>query len=195
MPTTEFRLDPELVDAFLAGTADAHREAKLAEQVSALVPFHWQLPNAAAAQLTRLSRQLGGDRAAMEWLDRHPGRPRLVARLYALIRLLDRFTDEPAVVTALSDLRSLGPDPPVLARYLVRVTDEGTLASLSAQIEELLREGRDGEAVRLAFATIDWLEQAAPRAAELDAKFMEVPGLLQGIERGIAEAAQWLADH
>jgi hypothetical protein len=67
-----------------------------------------------AADLSRIEHHFGGEPAVFEWLERHPGRPRLVARLYALVALLDELTDKPAVLTAVGELRERRPYPPGL---------------------------------------------------------------------------------
>ncbi|MGN0119837.1 MAG: hypothetical protein ACI39M_20405 [Streptomyces albidoflavus] len=42
----------------------------------------------------------------MTWLDRFPGLPRLTARLYVLMGLLDRYGEESAVIDALRESRA-----------------------------------------------------------------------------------------
>jgi hypothetical protein len=119
-----FWLDPVLVDAFLGDAQDPRGEAVLADQVAHLLPFHSELPNPLTSALSRITAHLGGDAGLLEWLDRHPGRPRLTSRLYVLIALLDRFSAEPAVVTALRELREDTPYPPGWSAswYLIRPT-------------------------------------------------------------------------
>lgn len=104
---TDFKLDRSLVEAFVAGTLDPQGEAELAAQVARVIPFHAMAPNPVAAGLSRIIHHLGDERALLAWLDRHPGEPRLVARLFVLIGLLDRYGDEPAVVTALRALAAI----------------------------------------------------------------------------------------
>jgi len=157
-----------LVDGFVAGTLDRDGEAELAAQVAGLMPFHWRLPNPIAAAMSRVVTHLGGEHELLGWLDQHPGTPRLLARLYVLIGLLDRFSDDPAVVTALAELRAQAPDPPALAGYLVPDTNSTTLASLATQIESLLADGRTDTAVEVAVAAAAMLEQVAPRVVERD---------------------------
>jgi hypothetical protein len=186
---TDFAWERPLVDAFVAGTLDPQGEAVLADEVARILPYHWSAPNPIVAELTRMIRHLGSDRALLDWLDRHPGRPRTVARLYLLIALLDRFSDEPAVVTALRELRERQPYPPGLAGHLVPDTDGGTLANLAAQIESMLGEDRIDEVSRLAVATTAMLEQVAARAAELDADVRQLGDLLDQVRREFPAAA------
>ena len=185
---TAFHVDPELVDAFVAGTLDAQGEAALADQVAGLIPFHWEFPNPLAAVLSRITSHLGGEQALLEWLDRHPGRPRLVARLYAVMALLDRFSAEPAVVTALRELRVHTPYPPGLAGHLVPQTTSETLASLAQRIELLLGEGYVDEAVRVAVAAATLLQQLAPRAGELDSNVRHMGELMEQARQDILAA-------
>lgn len=167
---SEFRLEKDLIDALADGTLDADGESELADQVARILPYHWTLPNPHAAALSRLTSQLGGDEALLAWLEQHPGRPRRVARLYALIGLLDLISMEPAVVTALSELRAREPYPPGTEDHLPPDTNGETLASVSFKIEELLGEESDTEAVALTVAITTMLEQSAPRVRELDPK-------------------------
>ncbi|MCW2870022.1 hypothetical protein [Actinacidiphila oryziradicis] len=94
--------------------------------------------------MSQIIDHLGNQRALLAWLDRHPGRPRLVARLYVLIGLLDLYSAKPAVVTALRELRERTPYPPGLEDYLVPATDDETLASLAFKIESLRTWRRRG---------------------------------------------------
>jgi hypothetical protein len=79
---TSHQFDPDLVDAFVEGRLDPAGEATLADQVAQAVPCHWAAPNPIVAALDRLRRHLAGDAGLFRWLDRHPGRPRVVARIY-----------------------------------------------------------------------------------------------------------------
>jgi hypothetical protein len=137
----EWELDQELVDALVADRLDASGQAVLAEQVARMLPVHWVAPGPVVASLSRLVDKLGSERELFGWLERHPGRPRLVARLYVVIGMLDQISDDPAVLTALRELRRRVPFPPGLSGYLVPDTDDGTLAELSARIEAILAGG------------------------------------------------------
>jgi hypothetical protein len=185
----DYRLDRTLVTAFIAGTLDPQGEATLAHQVARLIPFHWTLPNPIAAAMSRIIDRLGDPRALLAWLDRHPGWPRLVARLYVLIGLLDRFSAEPAVVTALRELRERMPYPPGLEDHLVPATDDETLAGLAFKIESLLGEDRSDDAVELALATVAMLQQVAPRAGELDPEVRDMGELMEQVRQDILAAA------
>lgn len=184
-----FGLDPALVGDFVAGTLGPQGEAALADQVARLLPFHWALPNKLTEAMTQVIDHLGGQRDLMAWLDGHSGLPRLVARLYVLMGLLDQFSEEPAVVTALRESREQTPCPPGLQGYLVPETDDETLGSIAFKIEELLGDGREKEAVELALATAAWLHQAAPRAEQLDPRVGDLGELMDHVRQDIQASA------
>lgn len=184
-----FEFDSSLFDRFLAGTLDPQDEAMLAEQVARLVPHHWTLPHPVEAAYARIVGHLGGQRALLAWLDRHPGRPRLVARLNVLQGLLEHLSATPAVVAALRDLRTRDPYPRGLAGYLAPSTDDGTIASLAGEIESLLGNDRPDEAVRLALAVVDTLQQIAPAAAERDPDLRDLADLLEQARQDILAAS------
>jgi hypothetical protein len=184
-----FWLDPVLVDAFLGDAQDPRGEALLADQVAHLLPFHAELPNALTSALSRITAHLGGDAGLLEWLDRHPGRPRLTARLYVLISLLDRFSAEPAVVAALRELREETPYPPGLERFMSPDTSDETLAGLGYHVEVQLGDDREEVAVRLALASAELLEKVAPRAAEFDSGTRELGDLAARARKDISAAA------
>jgi hypothetical protein len=185
---TTFQLDRTLVDRLVAGTVDPAGEAALAEQVARILPFHWTLPNPIEAALSRIIAHLGGQPALLAWLDRHPGLPRLVARLHVLIGLLERLSDEPAILTALRELRAETPYPQGLAGYLTPGTDSATLASLAGEIESLLKADRTEEAGRLSLAVVAMLRQVAPRAGELDPALGDLADLLEQVRQDIVAA-------
>ena len=189
-PVSVFRLDPELVDAVVSGDADPRAVAALADQVATVLPWHASLPPDIAGHLTRLVRHLGGDDALLGWLDEHPGRPRVAARLYQLIGLLDGISGSSAVITALRELRERTPYPAGLEGYLVPDTDSSTLGSLAQQIEELLGNGRPDDALALSLATIAALRDVVPRAVELDPELQGLDTLLEQVRRGVEEAGQ-----
>ncbi|MGW0086979.1 hypothetical protein [Streptomyces sp. NPDC003393] len=174
-----FDVDQKLVGGFVAGTLDPRGEADLAEQVAHLLPLHAFLPTPFTEELTRVIDHLGGQRGLMTWLDRHPGRPRLVARLYVLMRLLDQYSEESAVVTALRESRAETPYPAGLREYLVPDTGDETLADLSSKIEELLGDDLEDKAVELALATTAWVHDIAPRAERLDPKVGDLAELME----------------
>jgi hypothetical protein len=181
-----FHLDPELIDAFRDGSLDQQGDAVLARQVARVLPAHWSLPNPIAAALSRVVARLGGEAALLAWLGRHPGLPRLVSTVYALIGLLDRLSDQPAVVATLPEVRQQVGLPAYLQAHLVpdpQAPDTGgeTLASLGGQIELMLAEERYTEAVQLAIATVDLLQQVLARAAHLDPDLADVGGELESI--------------
>jgi hypothetical protein len=183
-------LDRALVDAFTSGKLDPSGETALAEQVAWLLPVHWTLPNPAVLALADLTRHLGGEAALYDWLDRHPGRPRVVARTYRLIGLLDRISDRPAVVAALAELRERDGDPAGLRGYLVPDTDAATLASLGEQIELLLADDPLEDALRPALSTVDMLQRLAPRVAQLDPSLGSLGAELDQIRHRLVEGGQ-----
>lgn len=167
-PTPGFNLDPALVRRFTADQLDEEGQAELADQVAVLVMCHVQLPTAVAVWLTRVVKHLGGDGALVAWLERFPGRSRITARLLAIIDLLDTVSAEPAVVTALTELRNGTPDPSGLEPYLTADTNDETLAGLAWHVEALAGDDRLDDAVRLAVTSAELLERIAGRARELD---------------------------
>ena len=162
VPMAHFNLDPALVDEFTEDGLTPADEHELAGQVARVLPFHAELPHSIAANLLRVVKHVDGDSALLSWLDGHAGRPRLVARVFRVIGLLDELTARPDVVWALRSLRSSDGDPPDLAGVLPPATDDSTLASLSWRIEQLLGEAWDTEAVRLAVAAVDLLRRIVP---------------------------------
>ncbi|MCW2638299.1 MAG: hypothetical protein JWP76_605 [Dactylosporangium sp.] len=188
-PAAEFELDLDLVDAFTAGRIDTDGEARLADQVARLLPLHWTAPPEITGHIQRIIDHLGGERELLAWLERQPGRPRLVARLYVLIGLLDQISDEPAVVNALSELRAKVPYPPGLGGYLLPETTAETLADLSAKVEGLLADDRTDDAFRLAIAAVAMLQEVAPRAGRQDSELGALGDVLEQIRRDLIAAA------
>jgi hypothetical protein len=186
-PRSAWRLDPDFVDAFVAGDLTEAEETALADEIARLLPFHSELPHEVARTLSTLLTHFGGEQGLWAWLDRHPGRPRVVARLYRVMALLDRVSAEPGVVTALAELRERTPYPPGLEGHLVPSTSVETLASLSGRIELLLGEDELDEAVRVADAAVRTLAEIAPRAAELQPE-------LAGLRDEVEQARQVLAE-
>ncbi|HXR67288.1 MAG TPA: hypothetical protein VN712_01500, partial [Dermatophilaceae bacterium] len=140
---------------------DASR-ATLADEVARMLPFHLQLPNPVIADLVAVAGRLGGDKALLRWLDGYPGRPRVTARLFQVIDLLDRWSAVPGVVLALEQRRARDPYPHALAGYLVPDTTSGTLASLGQLIESRLADDRLDEAGCLALRSLALLDDIAP---------------------------------
>ena len=168
LPSTVFDLDPDLVAAFRAGRLDDEELARLADQVSRVLPFRAELPNPLAASLVRVAERVGGDEALLRWLDGFPGRPRLTARLFWVIDVLDRYSAADGVLEALGELRARDPFPHGLEGHLVPDTASYTLASLGQEIQELLGRDRLEDAGNLALRALALLSDIAPRAAELD---------------------------
>jgi len=185
-----YDLEPALIDAFVVGELNDAGQQRLAEQVARLLPLHWTLPHELQGQLKRITDHLGSRRELLAWLDRHPGEPRLVARLYAVTGLLDRYSDNPAVVTELAEFRDRTPYPPGLEDHLTPSTDIGTLASLSGKLESLMGEGRTEEATRIALATLDMLREIAPRVTGRDSTLHDFGDELAEVHRELLEATE-----
>ncbi|MFF7206562.1 hypothetical protein [Streptomyces sp. NPDC008141] len=185
----DYALDHRQVAEFVVGTLDAEGETALAHQVARLLPFHWTWPNRVVEAMSQLMDHFGDQRELMAWLDRHPGQPRLVARLYVFMGLLDWYSAAPAVVTAMREYRERTPYPPGLKPYLVPATDDSTLASIAFKVEKLLSEERTREAVELAIATAAWLQQVAPRARELTPDVGDLDELMEQARQDIKAAA------
>jgi hypothetical protein len=188
-PLPVFRLDPELIDAVVRGEADRRADAALADAVATVLPWHAHLPPEMAGPLNRLIRYLGGDDELLRWLDEHPGRPRVVARVHHLVGLLDGVSGSSAVVTALRELRERNRCP-ALDRYLPPDTDSGSLASLAQHIESLLGDGRDGDAVALSLATTGMLTDLAHRAIEIDPGMRGLEDHVEQLRSELEEAAR-----
>ncbi|MGW3141559.1 hypothetical protein [Streptomyces sp. NPDC001139] len=184
-----YGLDGKQVAEFVAGKLDAEGEAALARQVARLLPFHGTWPHRIAEQMSQIMDHVGGQRELMAWLDRHPGLPRLVARLYVFMGLLDQYSAVPAVVTAMREYRERTPYPPGLETYLVPATGDDTLASIAFKVEKLLGEEQPREAVELALATAAWLQQIAPRARELDPEVGDLNELMERVRQDVRAAA------
>ncbi|BCL25013.1 hypothetical protein ACPCBX_25705 [Streptomyces tuirus] len=186
---TDYGLDHRQVAEFVAGTLDAESEAALAHQVARLLPFHWTWPTRVAQAMSQIMAHFGDQRELMAWLDRHPGLPRLTARLYVFMGLLDQYSAVPGVVTAMREYRARTPYPPGLESYLVPVTDDDTLASIAFKVEKLLGEERTREAADLALATAAWLQQIGPRARELAPEVGDLDELMRQARQDIQSAA------
>jgi hypothetical protein len=167
-------LDFDLVDAFVDGTLAPSGQGVLADQVAQVIACHWAAPNPVVYALNRLRRHLGGESQLFTWLEQHPGRPRMVAHIFTVITLLDRYGSYPAMVTALRELRQREDDPRDLKGLMVPVTDEATLVSLSGTIELLLCEGDFRQAADASRAAVGILRTIAPRAAGLDADLRDL---------------------
>jgi hypothetical protein len=181
-------LDRDAVAAFVVGRLDPRGEAALAEQVAWLVAQTGPMPTAHAEALTQLIHRLGGEDSLLAWLDRFPGRPRLVARLVALTGLLDQYSSRPAVVTALRRLRGRSPYPPDLENYLPAEVDGATLADLGGEIHLLLADDALAEATRVALAAMALLAELAPAAAVHDPDVGELGATAGRIRHAIWQA-------
>ncbi|MFJ7073669.1 hypothetical protein [Streptomyces sp. NPDC098781] len=184
-----FGLDGALIAGFDAGTLSSEQEKELAGQVARLLPFHWVQTNTYASEMSQMIDHLGGHSALVKWLDGFPGLPRLAARLYVFMGILDQFSDNQAVVTALREFRERTPYPAGLRGYLVPETDDETLAGIAFRIEKLLGEGETDEASGLALSMADCLQQVAPRAEELDPDVNDLGELMDHSRGDLREAA------
>jgi hypothetical protein len=189
MADAEVGLDLAAVHAFVEGGLDDGRESALADQVARLLTQPPPMPNPYAAAMTRLIHRLGGDEAVPAWLDRFPGRPRLLARLSAVTSLLDRCGDRPALVRGLRRLREREPYPRGLERYLLPATDETTLPDLGGEIRILLADDNLAEATSVALAALTLLIGLAPRAGEGDPGLGDLRPAAEQLRRSIEEAA------
>ena len=195
LPRSAFSLDPELVRAFVEDRLDDAGRAVLADEVAALLPFHRELPHPVIADLAAVTEHLGDDEALLRWLDGYPGRPRLTARLFRVIDLLDRWSAVPSVVLTLEQRRARDPYPHGLAGYLVPDTTAGTLASLGQLIEDRLADDRLDEAGCLALRSLELLADIAPAAAELDRRAAELEHQVQVLRDLVASVAVHCTDH
>ncbi|MFJ7902701.1 hypothetical protein ACIQ6V_19785 [Streptomyces sp. NPDC096198] len=184
-----FGIDGALVSGLTDGTLTPQQERELAGQVARLLPYHWAQSNSSAEAMSQVTDFLGGQRELAVWLDRFPGFPRLAARLYVFMGLLDRLSETSAVVTALREDRERTPYPPGLRGYLVPETDDETVAGISFRIEEHLSDGETDKAVDLALAMADWLRRAAPRAQEIDPGLHDLGELMDHSHQDLQDAA------
>ncbi|GAA0909992.1 hypothetical protein [Streptomyces thermoalcalitolerans] len=183
-----FGLDEEKVLRFTDGTLDAAEEQRLAEEVAELLPLNWSLTYRGKERLHAVVEHLGGESELLRWLDRHPGPPRLTARLVALTSTLDRYSEDADVVEALRSLRAESPLPAELEGVLPPDTDAETLSAVSYRIEELLFERHPQGAARLALAATDWVRDAARRAPSASAQVGELGDLMAHLHQDISEA-------
>jgi hypothetical protein len=195
LPSSAFRHYPELVTAFVENQLDDAGRAELANQIARLFPFHSLLPNPIAASLGKVNKSIGGDEALLRWLDDHPGRPRVTARLFRVIALLDRYSANSGVVQALQELRAHDPYPHDLTGYLLPDTTPRTLASLSQQIESLLAKDQLDEAGCLALRSLALLREIAHRAAELDQHATGLGAEVEILQEQVRPVATRCDDH
>jgi hypothetical protein len=184
-----FALDSSEVSAFVAGTLGPEGEAALAGEVARLLPHHWDLPTKSVEALTPLVDHLGGQPELMTWLDRHPGRPRLTARIYVLLGHLDQYSEDPEVLACVRHARAQDPYPVGLRGYLTPETNDETLGGLAFRIEELLGDGREEDATALALTTADWLRGASRSAETTSAHIRGMGELMDHMRQDISEAA------
>ncbi|WP_079105191.1 hypothetical protein [Streptomyces prasinopilosus] len=183
-----FGLEEEKVLRFTEDRLDPAEEGRLAEEVAAVLPLGWSLSPRAKERLHAVTEHLGGERRLLEWLDRHPGLPRLTARLVALMGILDRYSDDAEVVEALRASRAEDPFPAGLENVLPPGTSEETLSDVSYRIDELLFERQTQDATRLALATTDWLRDATRSSAPSSSGISEMRELMTHLRKDIGEA-------
>ncbi|MFC1228966.1 hypothetical protein ACIGW5_03060 [Streptomyces prasinus] len=183
-----FGLDEEKVLRFTEDRLDPAEEPRLAQEVAEVLPLGWSLSPRAKERLHAVTEHLGGERRLLEWLDRHPGLPRLTARLVVLMGTLDRYSDDAEVVEALRASRAEDPFPAGLENVLPPGTSEETLGDISYRIDELLFDRHTQDATRLALATTDWLRDAARRSAPSSAGISEMRDLMTHLHQDISEA-------
>jgi hypothetical protein len=186
--TETLGLDERKVLLFADGALAPAEEEQLAEEVAAALPLGWSLQPRAKEMLHTVSDHLGGEPGLLRWLDRHPGLPRLTARLVALMGNLDTFGEDPGVVEALRSSRAERPLPEELKGILPPETGEETLGDIAYHIEELLFDRRWQEAARVALAAADWLRDAARRAASPTPAVKEAAEVMDHLHREISDA-------
>lgn len=183
-----FGLDEEKVLGFVDGVLDPADETRLAEEVAEVLPLDWSLSPKARERLSQVTDCVGGERQLLQWLDRHPGLPRLTARLFVLTNNLDQYSDDTAVIEALRSSRAQEPTPAGLEGILPPETSEETLTAIAYHIHELLCERHAQDARRLALATTDWLRHATEQAAPSSPGISEVRDLMGHLHKDISEA-------
>ncbi|MFC9111955.1 hypothetical protein ACFTWN_01295 [Streptomyces sp. NPDC057092] len=181
-------LDDGLALRFADDRVDPAEEARLAEEVAEILPLGWSLTTKAKEQLHTVSEHLGGEAGLLDWLDRHPGLPRLTARLQVLTGSLDRYSEDTAVVEILRSSRAEEPLPEELRGILPPETDDETLSDISYRIDELLFDRNTQEAARLALATTGWLRDAVRRTAAPAPDIEEMGDLMAHLHQDISEA-------
>jgi hypothetical protein len=183
-----FGLDEEKVLGFVDDALDPAQETRLAEEVAEVLPLDWSLSPKARENLSQVTDRVGGERQLLQWLDRHPGLPRLTARLFVLTNNLDQYSDDTAVVEALRSSRARQPTPAGLEGVLPPETSEEPLTAIAYHIHKLLGERHAQDARRLALATTDWLRDATEQAAPSSPGISDERDLMVHQHRDISEA-------
>jgi hypothetical protein len=184
-----FGLDKARVGQFVDGTLSARDEDRLAEEVAELLPHTWDLPYKSKESLALVAAHLGGQDQMMLWLDRHPGLPRVTARTYTLLGVLNEYSDDPGVISALRTRRERDPYPAALHDYLPAQTNAETLSGLAYHVDDLLSRKQEKEAAALAGATADWVRQAIADETDPTTRLRELSTLLAHAHTDITEAA------
>ncbi|WP_436738985.1 hypothetical protein [Streptomyces sp. BBFR102] len=183
-----FGMEGPLVLRFVEEGLDPADEARLAEEVAKTLPLRMSLPNRALERLNLLSDHLGGERGLLEWLDRHTGLPRLTARLLVLADSLERYTDDPAVVTAVRAFRVGHGLPDALRGVLPPATGAETLSDISSRLDRQLFD-HDAEGARsLGLATSRWLRDAVSATASPSPELAEMGEVMARLHEDIAAA-------
>lgn len=164
------------------------REARLAQEVAEVLPLGWSLPFRGKERLDRVTDHLGGERELLEWLDRHPGLPRLTARLLALTGNLERFSADPAVIGALRSSGAGAAPPAQLKAVLPPALGDETLSDLGYHLDKLLFERHVQEAKQFALATTEWLRTAAGQSADVPSGVGEMRDVMGHLHKDISEA-------
>ncbi|MFF7379242.1 hypothetical protein ACIP4Q_27890 [Streptomyces massasporeus] len=184
-----YGLDSWRAGQFTAGTLTPQDETRLADEVAELLPHSWDIPTKSREALTTIIDHLGGQRELMAWLDGHPGRPRLIARLYVLMGHLDRYSDDATVVGALRSAREQDPFPAGLRDYLLPQTTDETLGTLASRMEKLLAQQREEDVTALALATTAWLKDVAENADSPGPAVPEMGSVMGHLHQDIEESA------
>lgn len=186
--TETLGLDERAILLFAEDALPPEEEAQLAEEVAAALPLGWSLQPRAKEMLHTLSEHLGGEPGLLQWLDRHPGVPRLTARLVALMGNLDTLGEDRGVVEALRSSRAEKPLPGELEGILPPQIGDETLGDIAYHIDELLFDRHRQEAARVALAAADWLCEAARRAPSPTPAVKEAAEVMSHLRREISEA-------
>ncbi|MGW8758818.1 hypothetical protein ACWGNH_20480 [Streptomyces albidoflavus] len=184
-----FGMEGPLVLRFVEEGLDPADEARLAEEAARTLPLRWSLPTRSLERLDLLSDRLGGERRLLEWLDGHPGLPRLTARLLVLVDSLERYSDNPAVVTAVRDFRAAHGVPDELRGVLPPATGAETLTDISSRLEQQLFDHDAGQARSLGLATSRWLRDAVSASDLPSPELAETGEVMARLHEDIAAAS------
>ncbi|MGI5241239.1 DUF1876 domain-containing protein [Dactylosporangium sp. CA-139066] len=186
-------LDLGAVERMLAGRLGNDGQAALAGQVARLLAQPEPPPTRIARALGRIMQYEGGDVGLIDWLDRFPGRPRLVVRILGLIGLLERYGRQRRVDGVLAGLRDGGRLPARVAGRLAPDTDGATLPGLGREIRLMLAADELVEAGRLARSAARALALVGPSVAGVPG-LADLGDLAEASRRDLGDALVALRD-